>query len=55
MRRCTGFDAANRECAHIIAVDPAKYPPNSLPAIWAAAILAGNGREKELPLFLRTA
>jgi hypothetical protein len=33
--------AANLECARIIATDPAKYPPDSLPGIWARRVLDG--------------
>ena len=33
-------DAANLEAACIIATDPAKYPPGSLAARWAALVLA---------------
>jgi hypothetical protein len=31
--------AANLECARIIAADPVKYPPDSLPGIWARTVL----------------
>jgi hypothetical protein len=48
-RRSTGkareeFARANVACAEIIRDDRRKYPPESLPAIWAAAVLR---REQE--------
>jgi hypothetical protein len=33
------YHAGNLECAHIIAADPVKYPPDNLPGIWAQMIL----------------
>jgi hypothetical protein len=46
-RRLKGYLAANLECAKIIAQDPAKYPPDSLPAIWAAMVLAKAAKQPE--------
>jgi hypothetical protein len=33
------YEQANQACARIIAADPVKYPPDSLPALWAEMIL----------------
>jgi hypothetical protein len=34
------YDAGNRLAAKVILEDPAKYPPESLPATWAALVLS---------------
>ena len=39
LAKIAAYESANRECARIIAADPAKYPPGSLPSIWAAMVL----------------
>ena len=39
-RKRESFATANLECAKIIAQDPAKYPPDSLPGIWARLVLS---------------
>ena len=38
-RKAELFRAGNRLAAEIIAADLVKYPPGSLPAIWAAMVL----------------
>jgi hypothetical protein len=42
----------NLEAARIIASAPEKYPPGSLPAVWAGAVLA-KARTITGPLFER--
>jgi hypothetical protein len=38
-RKAEYYATANIECACLIAADPVKYPPGSLPAIWARLVL----------------
>jgi hypothetical protein len=45
--RAEGYRVANIKCARIIASDPVKYPPGSLPAVWAAMILGSHRKEEE--------
>ena len=39
LKQAETFRAGNIEAARIIVADVAKYPPGSLPAIWAVMIL----------------
>lgn len=39
LAKLEGYRAANLQAARIIASDPAKYPPDSLPGIWARLVL----------------
>ena len=46
LAKLEGYRAANLQAARIIASDPAKYPPDSLPGIWAQMVLdAPSGTE----------
>ena len=38
-RKAELFRGGNRLAAEIIAADPVKYPPDSLPAVWVAMVL----------------
>jgi hypothetical protein len=38
-RKADAYNAGNLEAARVIAADPVKYPPDSLPGIWAAMVL----------------
>jgi len=43
--RPESYTAANRECAKVILADPQRYPPDSLPGIWARMVI-GDHRER---------
>ena len=49
------FDADNLAAARIIAADPVKYPAGSLPAVWAALVLAKAVPTIKGPLFRQRA
>jgi hypothetical protein len=38
-RKAEFYREQNLQCARIIATDLVKYPPGSLPALWAALVL----------------
>jgi len=38
-KQLEAYQAANLEAARTIASDPVKYPPDSLPGIWARMVL----------------
>jgi hypothetical protein len=42
LRQLEAYQAANRECAEIIAADPQRYPVGSLVATWAEKVLRGG-------------
>ena len=47
-RKAEYYATANIECARLIAADPMKYPPGSLPAIWARLVLKPAGQQGKL-------
>ena len=49
------FDADNLAAARILAADPVKYPAGSLPAVWAALVLAKAAPTIKGPLFRQRA
>jgi hypothetical protein len=49
------FRAANERCAAIIAADTVKFPPGSLPAVWAGLMLANAAPTVHGPLLERRA
>jgi hypothetical protein len=53
-RQAESFAAANLECAKIIIENPVKYPPDSMPAIWAAMVL-NPPAERTAPVIRRAA
>jgi hypothetical protein len=53
--KASRYQVENEACARIILADPAKYPDGSLPAVWAALVLAKAQPTVTGPLFQRRA